>query len=51
MKRRPLNLKPRNPTVVILKVKRGGAHGKPPKAIRRQEKQALAKEAMKSEEG
>jgi hypothetical protein len=44
MKRRPLNLKPRNPTVVVLKTRRGGAHGKTAKAIRQQQRQALVRE-------
>ena len=40
-------LKPRNPLVALAKFRQAGTHAKPNKALRRQDKQALAK-AMKA---
>ena len=35
---KPSKLKPRNPFVAAIRMKKGGAHGKSTKAVRRQEK-------------
>jgi hypothetical protein len=41
-------LKPRNPFVVLAKFRKAGVHDKPPKSLRRKEKQNLAKTVKQS---
>jgi len=43
-------IKPRNPFVVLAKFRKAGAHEKTAKALRRHEKQTLAKTAKQSPE-
>lgn len=43
-----LKIKPRNPFVAIAKFRKAGSHEKPSKALRRHEKQELAKTAKQS---
>lgn len=43
-------IKPRNPFVALAKFRKAGAHEKPEKALRRKEKQTLAKTAKQSPE-
>ncbi len=38
-------IKPRNPFVALAKFRKAGSHEKPPKSLRRHEKQTLAKTA------
>lgn len=45
-----LKIKPRNPFVVLAKFRKAGSHEKPTKSLRRQDKQALAKNAKQSPE-
>ncbi len=43
-------IKPRNPFVALAKFRKAGAHEKPAKSLRREEKQTLAKTAKQSPE-
>ncbi len=43
-------IKPRNPFVVPAKFRKAGSHDKPAKALRRKEKQTLAKTAKQAPE-